>query len=301
VNEAFQQGLIIKAQSGFFTVETGQGFVVCQLRGKLKQGRARGDIAAIGDKVQITVLSDGSGVIEAVEERERAIVRLDPRPQGDYQQVLLANPDQAVFVFACAHPNPRLKMLDRFLVIAEKQKIPAVIVANKIDLVDDPKKIFGLYETIGYRVLYTSTKRAAGIDELHSILVGKLSAFAGPSGVGKSSLLNTMQPGLGLAVNEISHAVNKGKHTTVTRQLFPLEGGGYVADTPGWKSLALWDTEPEEIDAYFPELRELVQHCQFSDCTHIHEPGCAVRRALEEGKIHPERYASYLRLRAGEA
>ena len=260
-----------------------------------------GDIASIGDKVRITVLTDGSGVIEEVEKRERAIVRLDPRPQGDYQQVLLANADQAVFVFACAHPNPRLRMLDRFLVIAEKQKIPAIIVANKIDLVDDPKKIFGLYETIGYRVLYTSTKTGAGIEELKLILTGKISAFAGPSGAGKSSLLNAMQPGLGLAVNEVSRAVNKGKHTTVTRQLFPLVGGGYVGDTPGWKSLALWDTEPEEIDAYFPELRELVQHCQFSDCTHIHEPDCAVRRALDEGKIHPERYDSYLRLRSGEA
>jgi ribosome biogenesis GTPase len=294
------RGLIIKAQSGFFTVETGQGFIVSQLRGKLKQGRARGDIAAIGDNVRVRVLSDGSGVIEEVEERRRAIVRLDPRPQGDYQQVLLANPDQAVFVFACAHPDPRLRMLDRFLVIAEKQDIPAVIVANKIDLVEDPSEIFGMYETIGYRVIYTSTKTGAGIEELRSALTGKISAFAGPSGAGKSSLLNAMQPGLGLAVNEISRAMNKGRHTTVTRQLFPFEGGGYVADTPGWKSLALWDTEPEEIDGYFPELRELVRHCQFSDCTHTHEPGCAVRKALEEGKIHPERYDSYLRLRAGQ-
>ena len=160
VNEESLNGLIIKAQSGFFTVETSQGFIVCQLRGKLKQGRARGDIAAIGDRVNIRVLPDGSGVIDEVEERIRAIVRLDPRPQGDYQQVLLANPDQAVFVFACAHPNPRLRMLDRFLVIAEKQMIPAVIVANKIDLVDDPKEIFGMYAAIGYRVLYTSTKTA---------------------------------------------------------------------------------------------------------------------------------------------
>jgi ribosome biogenesis GTPase len=299
VSQESRNGLIVKAQSGFFTVETGLGVVVCQLRGKLKKGRAMGDIAAIGDRVLLTVLPDGSGVIEEVEERERAIVRLDPRPQGDYQQVLLANPDQAIFIFACAHPSPRLKMLDRFLVIAEKQKIPAVVVANKIDLVPDPTSIFGLYEDIGYRVLYSSTKRTAGIEELKAVLTGKVSAFAGPSGVGKSSLLNVMQPGLGLAVNEISRAVNKGRHTTVTRQLFPLEGGGYVADTPGWKSLALWDTEPEEIDAYFPELRELVRHCQFSDCTHTHEPGCAVRRALEEGKIHPERYESYLRLRAG--
>ena len=178
--------------------------------------------------------------------------------------------------------------------------IGAVIIANKIDLVEDARKIFGLYETINYRVLYTSTKTGAGIEELKSILAGKISAFAGPSGAGKSSLLNAMQPGLGLAVNEISKAMDKGKHTTVTRQLFPLEGGGYVADTPGWKSLALWDTEPEEIDGYFPELRELVQHCQFNDCTHTHEPGCAVRRALDEGKIHDERYESYLRLRSGK-
>lgn len=300
VSESTQTGLIIKAQSGFFTVETGQGFTVCQLRGKLKQGRATGDIAAIGDRVRITVLTDGAGVIEEVEERERAIVRLDPRPQGEYQQVLLANPDQAIFVFACAHPHPKLKMLDRYLVIAEKQNVPPVIVANKIDLVEDPRKSFGVYESIGYRVLYTSTKLNAGLEELENILTNKISALAGPSGVGKSSLLNSIQPGLGLAVNEISKAMKKGKHTTVTRQMFPLEGGGYVADTPGWKSLALWDTEPEEIDAYFPELRDLVPHCQFSDCTHIHEPGCAVRAALSEGKIHPERYESYLRLRSGK-
>ena len=298
--EQILQGLIIKAQSGFFTVETGEGLIVCQLRGKLKQGRALGDIAAVGDRVRITVLLDGSGVIEEVEERKSAIVRLDPRPQGEYQQILLANPDQAIFVFACAHPSPRLKMLDRYLVIAEKQKVPALIVANKIDLVDDPKEIFGLYESIGYRVLYTSTKLMVGLDELKNILSGRVSALAGPSGVGKSTLLNAIQPGLGLAVNEISTAMNKGKHTTVTRQLFPVEGGGYVGDTPGWKSLALWDTEPEELDAYFPELRELVPHCQFSDCTHTHEPGCAVQAALKEGKIHPERYQSYLRLRAGQ-
>jgi ribosome biogenesis GTPase len=299
LTNTIRQGLIIKAQSGFFTVETGQGFIICQLRGKLKQGRATGDIAALGDKVRVRELTDGSGVIEEVEERKRAIVRLDPRPQGEYQQVLLANPNQAVFVFACAHPKPKLRMLDRYLVIAEKQQIPAVVIANKIDLVEDPKEIFGLYESIGYRVIYTSAKTGDGLEAFNEMLAGKVSALAGPSGVGKSSLLNAIQPGLGLEVNEVSTAMKKGRHTTVTRELFALEGGGYVADTPGWKSLALWDTEPEEIDAYFPELRELVAHCQFSDCTHIHEPGCAVRSALEEGKIHPERYESYLRLRSG--
>lgn len=299
-NESYKRGLITKAQSGFFTVETAEGLVVCRLRGKLKQGRAVGDIAALGDNVLIELLADGSGAIENVEERKQAIVRLDPRPQGMYQQVLLANADQAVFVFACANPNPKLRMLDRFLVITEKQKIPAVIIANKIDLVENAKELFHVYESIGYRIIYTSTKTRAGLDELKTQLQNKISALAGPSGVGKSSLLNEIQPGLGLAVNEISKVMNKGRHTTVTRQMFALDGGGYVADTPGWKSLALWDTEAEELDAYFPDLRDLVPQCQFSDCSHKHEPGCAVLAALKAGTVHPERYDSYLRLRAGQ-
>jgi ribosome biogenesis GTPase len=241
-------------------------------------------------------------MIEEIEERKQAIVRLDPRPQGEYQQILLANADQAVFVFACTRPAPKLRMLDRFLVIAEKQDIPAVIVANKVDLVGQEKAetIFGLYFDIGYPIIYTSAKTGQGVEELHATLRGVVSALAGPSGAGKSSLLNAMQPGLGLEVSEVSKSVNKGTHTTVVRQMFPLAGGGYVADTPGWKSLALWDTEPEEIDGYFPELRERVAHCQFSDCTHVHEPGCSVLQGLEDGDIHPARYQSYLRMRYGD-
>ncbi len=293
------QGIIVKAQSGFFWVKTESGVVVCQLRGKLKQGRAVGDIAALGDWAQVSILEDGSGAIESIRERKREIARLDPRPNGIYRQILLANPDQAVFVFACANPAPKLRMLDRFLVVAEKQKLAIIIVANKIDLVENPKENFGAYEALGYRVIYVSSKTGAGLDELRGALWNQISAFAGPSGVGKSSLLNALQPRLGLAVSEISAAMNKGRHTTVVRQMFPF-GDGYIADTPGWKSLALWDTEPEEIDAYFPELRNLVARCQFSDCSHQHEPGCAVLAALEEGAIRPERYESFIRLRGGK-
>ena len=297
-------GLIIRAQSGFFfvLVDGGTQPVTCQLRGRLKQGRREGDLAAVGDQVTFTLLTDGSGSIEEILPRKSEIVRLDPRPQGEYRQILLANPDQAVFVFACANPEPRLRMLDRFLVIAEKQNVPALIVANKVDVVglQAATEKFGFYPDLGYRVLYTSARENLGVDELKQALQGKLSALAGPSGVGKSSLMNAIQPGLGLAVGEISTYNDKGKHTTNFRQLHALEGGGWVADAPGWKSLALWDTEPEEIDAYFPELAPLVEDCQFSDCSHTHEPGCAVLAALNSGKVRRERYDSYLRLKAGQ-
>ena len=295
-------GLIVRSQSGFFTVQTESGTLTCHLRGRLKQGKHVGDIAAVGDRVQVTRQPDGTGSIESVEPRRSSLVRLDPRPQGVYQQVILANPDQAVFVFACARPTPRLRMLDRFLVIAEKQGLPAVIIANKIDLVgrEQAEKMFGFYPSIGYPVIYACANTGQGVEELRERLTGKVSALAGPSGVGKSSLLNAIQPGLGLAVREISEAFQKGRHTTTVRQLFPLEGGGYVADTPGMRSLALWDTEPEELDGYFPELAALVAACQFNDCQHKTEPGCAVRAAVQAGSVHPQRYDSYLRLRAGE-
>ncbi|MFO7584682.1 MAG: ribosome small subunit-dependent GTPase A [Anaerolineales bacterium] len=294
-------GLIIRAQSGFFGVLSADAdsAVTCQLRGRLKQGPKLGDIAAVGDNVTYSLQTDGSGVIEEILPRKSEIVRLDPRPQGEYQQVLLANPDQAVFVFSCARPSPHLRMLDRYLVIAEKQRIPAVIVANKVDLIgiDAAQELFGLYPSIGYPVIFTSAEKGLGLEELRAALHGKLNALAGPSGVGKSSLMNALQPGLGIAVGEVSQAMNKGKHTTNFRQLHALEFGGWVADTPGWKSLALWDTEPVEIDAYFPELRELVANCQFSDCSHTHEPDCAVLNAVESGQVSEERYESYLRLR----
>lgn len=298
------EGLVVRAQSGFFTVALSDGrALVCHLRGRLKQGRRESDIVAIGDVVQVSALTDTTGMIEAVLPRRRALIRLDPTPRGVYQQVIVANPDQAVFVFACANPAPRLGMLDRFLVIAERQGIPALIVANKADLlgVEQADAIFGVYPPLGYPVIYTSVVGNVGIEPLRTQLTGRLSVLAGPSGVGKSSLLNALQKDLGLQVRSVSHANRKGRHTTVVRQLFALNGGGYVADTPGLKALALWDVMPEELDGYFPEMCSRVHLCAYNDCTHLpHEEGCAVRAAVQSGEIAPGRYRSYVRLRTGD-
>lgn len=294
-------GWITRLQSGFYTVETAGGTLVCQLRGRLKRERGEGDVISVGDRVAVLPLPDGSGRIESIEPRGRALVRMDPRPRGEYRQILLANIDQIVLVFACADPPPNLRMLDRFLVIAEKQGIPAQIVANKVDLVGlrGARKIFGVYPGLGYPVLYTSVYKGSGVEALYALLSGRISGLAGPSGVGKSSLLNAIQPALGLAVREVSELTSKGKHTTNVRQLFALRGGGYVADLPGLRSLALWDTQPEELDGYFPELRDRVAECQFNDCTHTDEPGCAITAAVEAGEIDVNRYDSYLRMRYG--
>jgi ribosome biogenesis GTPase len=303
LSEQPMRGLIIRSQSGFYTVDTGAGLLVCQLRGRLKKGRRKGDVTAVGDWVEITPLDGQNGVIEEIVPRQRAFSRLAPDPQGEYQQILIANPDQAVLVFACAQPAPRLGMLDRFLVITEKQGIPSLVVANKVDLVgmDRARAAFGHYPPLGYPVIYTSALDGQGVDELRRQLAGRISLLTGPTGAGKSSLLNAVQPGLGLRVRQVSHATSKGRHTTVVREMLPLDGGGYVADTPGLKALALWDIEPEELDAYFPELRERVAGCQFSDCTHRHEPGCAILDALQKGQIHPLRYRSYLNIRFGDS
>lgn len=302
MSDPFLWGQVTRLLSGFVTVQTEQGAFVCRLRGRLKQGAAEGDRVALGDRVRLQRLTDGSGVIEEITPRTHALVRKAPGVRGEYQQVLLANPDQVVFVFACANPEPHLRMLDRFLVIAEQQGIPAVVVANKVDLtgLETAQRMFDFYAPLGYPVHYTSTKSALGIASLGERLAGKLSALAGPSGVGKSSLLNAIQPQLGLAVKEVSASTTKGRHTTNLRQMFPLDAGGYVADLPGMRMLSLWDIQPEELDGYFPELRGLVQHCQFNDCSHLNEPGCAVRAAVDAGEVHPKRYDSFIRLRFGE-
>ena len=294
-------GLVLRFQSGFYYVQTEQGLVTCSLRGKLKQGRLNEDLVAIGDHVQVTLSSSDTGAIEKVEPRKNTLVRLAPTARGEYKQIFLANLDLVLFVFACTQPEPHLRMLDRFLVIAERQSIPALIVANKVDLIGEKKavQLFERYPPLGYPVLYTSVKTGLGILKLKNLLKNKITAFSGPSGVGKTSILNVLQPDLGIKVKEVSEVTAKGRHSTVVRELFSLDGQGYLADLPGLRSLALWDIRPEELDAYFPEMKGLVSQCQFNNCTHRNEPGCAVKDAVKNGLVHPDRYQSYLNLRAG--
>jgi ribosome biogenesis GTPase len=298
-------GLVIKTQSGFMTVQTEQGPIVCKVRGRLKQERLDTDPVALGDTVTISIQGNGTGMIEEVAERRRAFTRQMPSGGGrageviDREQVIIANPDQVVFVFACAEPEPRFKALDRLLIITEKAQIPALICANKIDLVGRrrAREQFDLYDALGYPVLYTSATQGTGLPQLRKALTGKVSALTGPSGTGKSSLLNAIQPGLGLAVQQVSEATTKGRHTTVASEMYPLDRGGYVADTPGIRSIGLFNIEPAELDGYFRDIRPYVNKCRFSDCTHEHEPGCAVVAAVERGDIYWERYESFLRLR----
>jgi ribosome biogenesis GTPase len=307
-----QEGLVIKAQSGFYTLLTASGEqVVARVRGRLKKERSESSIVAVGDRVQWQTLEDGGTVIESVYERERSLARLKPLASGrgtrrwdrrgylrEQEQIIIANLDQAVFVVACASPDPRLKMLDRLLVGAERQDIPALICANKIDLVGLEKAgtLFGVYERIGYDVIYTSAATKQGITALRERLKDKISAFIGPSGVGKTSLLNTLEPGLGKRVKTVSNATGKGRHTTTVTEMFPLAVGGWIADTPGLRALALFDLDPEEIDAYFPDIAPHVPNCTFSDCSHTVEPGCAVLRAVEAGEVDAHRHESYVRL-----
>jgi ribosome biogenesis GTPase len=300
-------GLVVTDQSGFFSVEAEDSKVyVCRLRGRLMEEAQSSDIAAVGDRVKIAIQEDGTGVIEEVLPRTSVLSRAMRTEgsrgagQAEREQVIIANADQAIFVFAAAQPTPNFRLLDRFLVTGEKSDIKdLVIVVNKIDLEDisDINADFVPYEKMGYRVLHTSARDGVGVLELRQLLKDKISVFTGPSGVGKTTLLNLIQPGLGRVVKAVSKAREEGVHTTRDSALIKLTSGGYLADTPGIRNLTLWDVEPEELDAYFTDIAPYVPQCRFGDCTHHSEPGCAVRAAVEAGAISGQRYQSYLKLR----
>jgi ribosome biogenesis GTPase / thiamine phosphate phosphatase len=296
------QGTVLRAQSGFFWVQTESGVLECTLRGRLKRERQSSDIAVIGDLVDVKQVSPTTGAIEAVEPRRTKLARRAAGTKGIWSEdVLIANLDQVLLVFACASPDFHPRMLDRYLALTESSELDTVIVANKLDLVgiDRARELFAEYERIGYPVIYTSTRQGTGIEELRARLGGRISVVTGKSGVGKSSLLNVVQPGLGLATSEISDAVDKGRHTTRVAELIglALPGGGYVADTPGIRELGLWQFPLDELDWCFREFRPFLGECYFSSCTHTHEPDCGVRAAVVAGQISEERYQSYVRLR----
>jgi len=301
------QGFIVKEQSGFFWVEGEDSKIyTCRLRGRLLEEAQSSDVAAIGDRVTIQVFEDQTGSIEAIEPRTSVISRA-ARTEGirgagaaEREQVIIANAEQAIFVFAAAAPEPNFRLLDRFLVMGGKSDIDKiVVVVNKIDLTDrsTSEAKFTAYVNMGYRVLYTSALLGLGIEDLRATLKDRISVFTGPSGVGKSSLLNVVQPGLGRAVRAISQSRQEGTHTTRDSELVKLDGGGYLADTPGIRQLTVWDVEPEELDGYYRDIEAYVPRCRFRDCTHRNEPGCAVRAAVEQGEISKARYQSYLSLR----
>lgn len=292
--------IVLSASGGVYDVELEDGTVAeASLRGRLKLEQRTGDRITAGDAVHVATQSDNSLTIESVEPRTSELARRAPG-HGRKAKVIVANVDQVVIVFAAADPEPNRRMLDRFLVLTEANRLGALIVLNKTDRVDaDVVEAFlAPYELAGYDTLRTSVTTGAGVDALRDRICDARSVITGPSGVGKSSLLNAVQPNLGLRIGEISTAVHKGQHTTVSARLIPLECGGYIADTPGLRELGLWGIEAEELPDCFPEFAELIGTCRFArSCSHTHEPGCAIRDAVEAGAIDAGRFGSYLTLR----
>ena len=312
-----QRGIVTSGTGGVWRVLTDDGREVeAALRGRLKKSdggrRADGSIRrdtiasaatklklAVGDRVTVEQdASEQAWAISGILPRRSRLARRAPG-HGKGERVIAANIDQVIVMFAAAKPEPHPRMIDRFLVIAEANDLHARIIINKVELVgDETRARFLDYEKAGYPVHYISVKQRIGLEEVRSELAGRVSVVSGPSGVGKSSLLNALFPGLGLRVSEISESVNKGRHTTVGAFLHPLPAGeGAVVDTPGLREIGLWELPIEAFDECFPEIREVREHCKFADCAHVAEPACAVRKAVAAGEVSRDRYESYLKLR----
>lgn len=280
-----KSGIVIKAYSGFYYVKEDEtsGVFECKLRGRFKKEKNE---AIPGDWVRFEDLGNGSGVIEEIAPRTTLLTR-----------PMVANVEQVIVTFAAANPDLHYKLLDQFLIMAEASELHIVICLNKIDLLENPEKakqMLQLYEEIGYRTVYCSAKSGMGMDQLSEILQDKLSVFAGASGVGKSALLNAVQPGMQLIEGEISKKIKRGRHTTRHVELLQLNHGGMVADTPGFSYFELEFITPEELPYLFPEMINYIGQCRFQNCTHDHEPKCAIKTAVQEGEIYEARYANYL-------
>jgi ribosome biogenesis GTPase len=297
------RGTVLNGTGGVWTVRAADGTTLdASLRGRLKQESASMKLA-VGDEVTVARdTGEGAWAITEIHPRRGVLARRAPgKARGE--RIVAANVDQVLVVFAAAKPEPHVRMLDRFLVIAEGNDIPARIVFNKVELVGGPPGVDGIardYERAGYDVHRTSVKQKIGLQEMHDILAGRTSALTGPSGVGKSSLVNALFPGLDLRTAEISESVNKGRPTTVGALLVPIPDalGGFVVDTPGLREVGMWGLPPGNLDRCFPEFRPYLGKCRFDNCSHDHEPKCAVQDAVEAGVVSRQRYESYLKLRA---
>ena len=293
------KGLVIKNTGSWYTVRTDDGQLVdCKIKGNFRlKGIRSTNPVAVGDWVQIVPNNEGTALITEIEDRRNYIIRKSIN-LSKQSHIIAANVDQAFLVITVVNPQTSTTFIDRFLASAEAYRVPVVLIFNKTDILDEQslhyqQMMVHLYESIGYACRQISASRGDGVEELRPLLEGKVTLLSGNSGVGKSTLINQLIPHANLRTAEISDAHNLGQHTTTFSEMIPL-GGGWVIDTPGIKGFGTFDMEPEELTSYFREIFQFSKDCRFSNCTHTHEPGCAVLQALEDHYIAPSRYQSYL-------
>ncbi len=281
------QGKIVKGISGFYYVHVVEsGIYECKAKGIFRQQKMK---PLVGDDVEIDIISEEkkTGNVAVILPRKNALIR-----------PAVANVDQALLIFAAASPNPNFNLLDRFLVMMGRQDVPVILCFNKCDLITEEhqQEIASIYEASGCKILFVSAKKELGLKKLQEILEGKTTTVAGPSGVGKSSLINLLAPEACMETGEISKKIERGRHTTRHAELIQLKGDGYIMDTPGFSSLYLPEMEKEELQDCYPEFAAFEPYCRFQGCSHISEPDCGVKEALSERKIHPVRYENYCQL-----
>jgi len=296
-----QKGRVIQSTGSWYLVDTGNKIVESRLPGRFRLDEKEvTNPIAVGDHVEITINDDETGTIETIETRENYITRQATHGKRG-EQILVSNLDQACVVQSIKKPRLKEGFIDRLLVTCEAYEVKPVIIINKMDLAKQGGKDFAdelqeLYSGLGYAILQTSIEDEDSLEKLKDLLKDKTSAFIGPSGVGKTSLINAIDPNYALKTGEISDFSNKGKHTTTFARLIPLSFGGYIADTPGIREFGLVNIEPYELSLFFPEMLEPREHCKFHNCTHNHEPKCGVADAFENGEIAASRYQSYLNM-----